>query len=55
MQYMSDLSPPKVSRNNGYWIKADKIYDLTNGIHAKFIIANPVLFDLTEDAVFSDN
>ena len=51
MQYMSDLSSPKVSRNNGYWIKADKIYDLTDGIHAKFIIANPVLFDLTEDAV----
>lgn len=50
MRYISNSRSPGVSRNNGYWIKGEKIYNVTTGIHAKFILANPLLFDLTEEA-----
>lgn len=42
---------PKASPNRCFWIKEDKIYDLTEGVHVKFIIEHPDLFELTERTI----
>jgi hypothetical protein len=47
-QYISENSPfPKASENSSFWIKEDKIYDLAEDIHVKFLIDHPDPSSLT--------
>lgn len=48
MKYLSERSgDPFASPNNGYWIKGDEIFDVTDETHVQFMIRNPQMFNLT--------
>ncbi|MGA2762965.1 MAG: hypothetical protein ABSG17_06340 [Spirochaetia bacterium] len=48
MKYVSrDSTIPMASSNNGFWVRDDQIFDVTNSSHVRFIIDNPFLFNLT--------
>lgn len=52
----TDLKPNKFvesSKTNGFWVKGSKIYDITTGFHAGFIIDNPDLFGLSKEDIVS--
>jgi hypothetical protein len=48
MKYVSERSgPPIASPNNGFWIRSDEIFDVSDDTHVQFMIRNPEKFNLT--------
>jgi len=54
VRYISKESThPVPSAKNGFWVKDDKVYDVTSSTHVQFMIDNPSLFGLTTERIRS--
>lgn len=52
MEYASkESSSPIASPNNGFWVRENKIHDVTSGSHVMFLIEHPELFEITTDTI----
>jgi hypothetical protein len=47
MNYHGDDITPVASRNNGYWVYSEDIFDVSKNTHIQFMIDNPELFGLS--------
>ena len=45
------LDDPKPVQGKGFWLREEKVYDVSSSSHVGFIISHPELFVLTEERV----
>ena len=53
MEYIGLTKFPEAGKENGYWAKGSKVYNVSGNHHIAFIIDHPDLFDLTPEDIKS--